>query len=291
MSKLFDLRQDWSKIKRHKEPKLSLEKFYIDFRTTQSSSGFIVTLPTRPDHIYRIDIRSKFVSGDKIFILLESNFDQYRIIQRDQWLFQEEDVNYHFSIQFIAPSSLTDFGILSWTDCTHMEISHCTINECTKSDLEKVNLTNNKTKEKYNENNVNNEEENEEENEDYEEENEEENLEENEDEEENRKYDIEEDMDGDDDDVEDDGRDELKELLPSQFILPADLYDRNVENNSEEELLDVEVEKDISDEREEEIFNEDSGEENYVDDSAVGIDMDEDIRLVDLGFDKLEIIK
>jgi hypothetical protein len=99
--------------------------------------------------------------------------------------------------------------------------------------------------------------------------------------------------------------DELQELLPSQFILPADLYDEIL--SEDEEIVSEEIvsEGDKIDKiskrykinkRDKQVIDEDIVEEifeepidNYIDDVGGCIDMDEDIRLVDLGFDKLEI--
>lgn len=131
MSITFNLFDHFTKITKHKNANLSQSimstPIYIDFETTEKSSGFKITIPTRANYFYRLSLKGQLIKGDKIFIYCESNLSQKRLIPRT-YTFDRPNVEKEFLIYFRADYSLTDFGILSWTDQpSHLQIKECLI--------------------------------------------------------------------------------------------------------------------------------------------------------------------
>ncbi|MEX0595216.1 MAG: hypothetical protein WD512_01870 [Candidatus Paceibacterota bacterium] len=152
MQPIFDIFRHYNKINPHKNASLSNEQTYIDFRTREASAGFLITVPTKPGTKYQLEIKGLLESGDKVFLHLESTFDNKRIIDRSL-AFQDHNTKYEFIIQFQSESSLINLGLLSWsTDpTTHLKITKCTIHPIIPSDTTTPTTTPNPDPEAYSE--------------------------------------------------------------------------------------------------------------------------------------------
>ncbi len=130
---LFDLfnTKDFQKINRHKSSQIINHTNYIDLRTCESSSGFLITLPTIRDSYYQITIKAKNHNENPLFVHVESTFTKNRLIPR-VYRFKDVDCMQLMVIQFKADSNLTEFGLLSWTNNpqTYLQIFNCNIICC-----------------------------------------------------------------------------------------------------------------------------------------------------------------
>jgi hypothetical protein len=303
METIFDIFEHFDKIISHKKSQIVNKGSYIDFRTSQSSSGLMITLPTQPGLTYIITVAGQLKAGDHVFLHLESNFYRERIIERST-SFKEHNTNYEFLIQFQAQSSLIDFGLLSWSDnpSTHLKITKCSIlqkGHVQSKDQEELSVGSPILSDQEEDD----------------------------------------DQDGDDEtqntDNEDEtpNNDELPELLPSQFIIPADLYDessdnldgfvqeetnknlneyfeenkkienkenKKIENKENKKIENKKIENKNKENKNKEIgINKDTFGEKHEDDFEIDeddlyesgrqIDLDEDIKLADLGFSRIRI--
>ena len=362
MKILFDIFRDFEKLKIHKKSQIikNIDQKNIGFRTNQASSGFLITLPTRPSSVYQVVVGGELISGSSVFLHLESGFNKTRIVDRKMTSFKEHRTKYEFVIQFEAKDSLIDFGLLSWSNesNTFLQISKCLAVEVNHENFEESNENNEDLNENFEEFNENFEELNEnfeelnEKNEELNENNEDreelnENFEElNENNEELNNENREELNENNEDEGisvdsvvgSDLGEHDLPELLPSQFIIPSDLYqdddfntfdstkndliffETNIEENkkikntltnknkeNKNEKIKNEKNKNTLTNKNKEIKNGEikNGEEflknkenekfeivrdeDDLYDSGRPIDLDEDIRLVDLGFDKIKL--
>ena len=340
---IFNIFDHYQKIIPHKKATLTNHRSYIDFRTQQPSSGFLITLPTQPGITYIFNVSGELQSGSRVFIHLETKFGGERIVDRTT-SFDKYNTQYEFHIQFQAKSSLIECGLLSWSNdpTTHLKITNCTLHSIENDPITPNNNETTTEENEENEDNISENEDNISENEDNINENED-NINEHED-----NISANEDNMGENEDILSDlevgspirsdydtesdhnlGGSDLPELLPSQFIIPPDLYEdthqidesltnfeeieniENIENkvkyeneNNKNKVKKLKNEKNIKVEKninmnkvEKNINKVAENKEKVVDfvdeydlyDSGRQIDLDEDIKLVDLGFDKMVI--